>query len=183
MFHLHYLFNSLTILRGGYYHYHNFTGEEVEAKKVKATCSCRYGVVSPRFTVMLPTWGERSVLCCQLLQSRRQVQSAPGLRSCGPGCTQQGSGQGGCGKAWPFQPHEGHWQPRAPRGVGWGCVRPASHFFPHFSTQPCFCPALVKCWSLINFLHPEPCVSVRFRRIQPTALWGVTWQLSGDATS
>ena len=49
--------NSLTILADGYYL--SFTGEEMEAKKVKATSCDRHRDVAPGGLVMLPTFEEQ----------------------------------------------------------------------------------------------------------------------------
>lgn len=54
-------------------------------------------------------------------------------------------------------------------GVGWGCVRPASHFHP-FLQPVLLLPCLPKSWSFINILHPKLCLGIGFRRTQPTAL-------------
>ena len=51
------VFNYLTILAGRYYL--SFTGEEMEAKEIKATSCDRHRDVAPGGLVMLPTFEEQ----------------------------------------------------------------------------------------------------------------------------
>ena len=179
-------FNSLTILRGRYYSYLSFTGEEIETKEVKASSCGRHGAVPPSShgsgCPLAGSREEKSAFCCQLLHGEPQVQNAPGPRSCPSGAAPSGFCVRWMYKSLAISGQWGHLNSSAsllewPR-LCQACISPPP------LPPPSPASALPSQVLILN-KHPAPELwpSVVFRTTQPTALLKVTWQLSGDTGS